>query len=300
MHYLNWGNHLAEIKWRGAYNLIHPSQFQRFEESTRGKLYYIITEGFDEANKPKERKIAAQNILHVPNLGEDLWGLGVVEHAKNTIGLDFAAEKFGSKFFKAGGSPPGLMKVDKAVTQKQLDDIKKFYKTQMSDGGTLTVPAGVDYQQIVLPPEAMQFLGTRQFSVLEIARWYGVPPEKLAELNRATYGNIEHNSLAFLADTVAPILAAFENEYTNKLLEDGYYFEFDMNAYLRADTMAKAEHYRTGIQNSYLTINEVRQKENLPTVEDGERLVIQSNMVHTDRLDEIIGKAEEINIDENE
>ena len=152
----------------------------------------------------------------------------------------------------------------------------------------MVAPAGVDYKNIVLPPEAMQFLGTREFGISDISRWYGVPLSKLGNLDRATFNNIEHLSIEFLQDTVGPILGSFENEYTNKILEDGFYYEFDMNAYLRADTKTKSEIYRTFIQNSLMTPDEIRAKENLEPQKDGDRLLIQSNMIHLDRLDELM------------
>jgi HK97 family phage portal protein len=135
-----------------------------------------------------------------------------------------------------------------------------------------------------IPPEDAQFLGTRQFSTLTIARWYGVPPEKLAELERATYGNIEHNAIAFLSDTVAPILSKFEQEYTFKLLEDNYYFEFDMDGYLRADIRSQAEVDRIYVSTGIRQINEIRKKKNWNPVEYGDNNFMQMNMTTIDRI----------------
>ena len=56
---------------------------------------------------------------------------------------------------------------------------------------------------------------------------------KLAEHSdgSSTLNNIEHMGIAFLQDTLAPIVATIENEFNNKLfrpkeIEEGYYIEF--------------------------------------------------------------------------
>ena len=132
---------------------------------------------------------------------------------------------------------------------------------------------------MTIPPNDAQFLGTRQFSVLTIARWYGVPPEKLAELDRATYGNIEHNSIAFLADTVAPIITKIEQEYTLKLLDaDQFYFEFDMDGYMRADIKTQAEVDRIYTSGGIRQINEIRKTKNWNPVKYGDENYMQMNM----------------------
>jgi HK97 family phage portal protein len=137
---------------------------------------------------------------------------------------------------------------------------------------------------MTIPPNDAQFLGTRQFSVLTIARWYGVPPEKLAELDRATYGNIEHNSIAFLSDTVVPILAKFEQEYTLKILDDAFYFEFDVDGYMRADIKSQAEVDRIYTSGGIRQINEVRKKKNWNPVEFGDNNFMQMNMTTLENI----------------
>ena len=144
---------------------------------------------------------------------------------------------------------------------------------------------GFKYTPMSIPPDDAQFLGTRQFDVLTIARWYGVPPEKLAELDRATYGNLENNGIAFLADTVAPILTKIEEEYTIKLLdEDKFYFEFDMDGYMRADIKTQAEVDRIYTSGGIVSINEVRRKKNWNPVDNGDNHFMQMNMTTIDKI----------------
>jgi HK97 family phage portal protein len=286
IHYLNWGYHLAKIKLTSKDNagleLIHPSRLAKIEVSTRNTLKFTIKDenGVDQIFPQSE-------IIYVPNLGDTLMGKGVITHAREDIGLEFAASEYGSKWFKSGGQPQGLIHTDEKLDTKQIEDLKQGYIKQKGQDGNLVMTHGFKYTPMSIPPEDAQFLGTRQFNVLTIARWYGVPPEKLAELDRATYGNIEHNAIAFLADTVAPILSKLEYEYTAKILdEERFYFEFDMDGYMRADIRAQAEVDRIYTAGGIRQINEVRKKKNWNPVEFGDDNYMQLNMTTIKNISE--------------
>ena len=284
IHYLNWGYHLAKIKLgskdSSGIEIIHPSLLDKIEISTRNNLVFTIRDENGE-----KRKYPQSQIIYIPNLGDGLIGKGIIQHAREDIGLEFAAHEYGSKWFNDGGRPKGLVHTDQTPSETQIKAIQESYKKQREQGGDLVMTHGFKYTPMSIPPEDAQFLGTRAFSVLTIARWYGVPPEKLAELDRATYGNIEHNAIAFLADTIAPILSKFEQEYTLKILDaDRYYFEFDMDGYMRADIKTQAEVDRIYATGGIRQINEIRQKKNWNPVEYGDNNFMQLNMTTLENI----------------
>lgn len=53
------------------------------------------------------------------------------------------------------------------------------------------------YERISIPPEDAQFIATRKFQKTEIATIYEEPPHMIADLERATNNNIEHQGMAF-------------------------------------------------------------------------------------------------------
>jgi HK97 family phage portal protein len=283
VHYLNWGYHIARIRFGGSNStwleLIHPSLLRKIEISTRNTLIFTIAD-----DQGVEKKYPQSQIIYVPNLGDGLIGKGIIAHAREDIGLEFAAQEYGAKWFEKGGKPQGLISTDEKLSEEQIKAVKKSYTAQKSQDGNLVMTHGFKYQPMTIPPNDAQFLGTRQFSVLTIARWYGVPPEKLAELDRATYGNLENNAISFLADTVAPILSKIEQEYTLKLLDDNFYFEFDMDGYMRADIKTQAEVDRIYASGGIRQINEIRQKKNWNPVKYGDNNFMQMNMTTLENI----------------
>lgn len=285
-HYLNWGNFYARIRLTNTprLELIHPKTLKGIDINTRGNLVYTFSgEGLDA----KEYKVRQDQIIHVPNLGDELVGRGIITEARETIGLEFARRKYGNLYFKDGGKPKAFISTDSVLKPEQRKEIADWIRREKQLGADIMLDSGFKYQTMTIPPEDAQFLGTGEFMVEDIARWYGVPKSKLASSKDPTHTNIENMAIEFLQDTINPILAKIESEFTVKLLSGNEYAEFDMDAYLRADSMAQAESYRTGIMNGYMTINEVRQKKNYNPVEGGDDPLVQGAMIKLNSLDKI-------------
>jgi len=257
------------------------------------------TQAFYKFNKDgAEISIPSEEIIHLPNLGDEIVGKSPIQNAREDIGLEFSTQKYGNKFFADGGKPQGLLSFEGVLNAEQLRDARESWKKHKSSGGDAVLGGGMKYTPITIPPDDSQFIETRGFNVKAIARWFGVPPWKLADLSEgSTFSNIEHMGIAFLQDTLAPIVAKLENELNTKLfrqteIDEGFYCEFDMESYLRADAMAQAEMDRTSIQNGLKTINEIRKRKNMNPMDGGDRLLIQSNMTYIDLLDKIYDKED--------
>jgi HK97 family phage portal protein len=143
----------------------------------------------------------------------------------------------------------------------------------------------MQYKPIQLRPDEAQFLATRRFSILEIARIFRVPPHKLGDLERATFSNIEHQSIEFLTDTINPIAIKIEQELNRKLIfedEKGRsYFEHNTNGLLRGDAKTRAEYYAKLFSIGAITQNEIRRRENMNDIGGGDVLFVPMNMINS-------------------
>jgi HK97 family phage portal protein len=159
----------------------------------------------------------------------------------------------------------------------------------------LLLEEGAKWQQIGLSPEDAQFLETRKFNRTEIAGWYGIPPHLIGDLEKATFSNIEQQSLEFVIYFLMPWLVNIEQTITRDLLtaaERGSLFaKFNIAGLLRGDSAARSNAQRTGVIGGWLTRNEVRAQEelnpipglddpivplNVTTIKDGE-IVVQDD-----------------------
>lgn len=283
-----WGNGLYEIEYdsgRGGGDIkaIHPIHPSRIKEVylTEDKLVFEV---YGKENKV--RKIDGELILHLPGLGDDLIGKSIIQYAKEDIGLEFAVQKYGAEVYNEGGDPRGALFLKQDLQPEQYEQATSKIRDQKKKSKTIVVGGGGDYKPFAMNPVDAEFIKSRHFNVSTIARWFGVPSWKLAEHSEggSTFNNIESMGIAFLQDTIAPIIASIENEFNNKLfreeeIEDGYYIEFNMDSYLRADAQARADMWRTQIQNAIKTPNEIRKMSNDAPIDGGDELFIQQNMM---------------------
>ena len=145
----------------------------------------------------------------------------------------------------------------------------------------------MDYKPIQLRPDEAQFLSTRKFSILEVARIMRVPPHMLADLERSTFSNIEHQSIEFVTHTISPLLTKIEQEFNKKLIFENQkgitYFEHNTNALLRGDAKSRSEFYSKLFAVGAISPNEIRRRENMNDSEDGNKYYVPMNMLPTDK-----------------
>lgn len=283
-HLLLWGNAYAQIirDGRGKVLALYPLLPDRMtvDRSTDGQLYY-------EYRKDTGYVILRpEDVLHIPGLGFDgLVGYSPIAMAKNAIGMAIATEEYGGKFFANGASPGGVLEHPGVV--KDPARIRESWNAVYQGSGNAhrvaVLEEGMKFQPIGIPPEQAQFLETRKFQTEEICRIFRVPPHLVANLDKATFSNIEHQSISFVVHTIRPWLVRLEQGMNKALLspsEKGQYFVgFVVDGLLRGDYASRMQGYAIGIQNGFLSPNDVRTLENMNTIEHGDVYAMNGNML---------------------
>lgn len=290
-HYELWGNHIALPFFNGIgrverIELIDPKKVTPIETATEVVYKIDGIEGF----------ISSENILHVPNMGCELWGKSVLRAAREDLALQMDARDYGSGFYSKGGIPTGIFLPEMHATNEQREQLQTAWDKARARRKDVAMPFGWKYQQLSIPPEDAALIATAQFGITTVARWFGVPPQKLADLGRATYNNVESMGIEFLQDTMSPIAKKYEIEYTTKLLalpsERNMYLEFNMDAYLRADSVAKAEALSKMVQNGLRTPNEGRELDNYDHLEGGDDLFMQSGTMPIRLIQQVLASKQ--------
>jgi len=283
VHVLTWGNAYSRIEWAGdgsarAVWPIHPSRVT-VKRSAGGSVFYEVRP--DPATDPPGGHPAIlepADVLHVPALGwNGLVGLSPVRLAREAVGLGQAAEAFGSGFFGNGARPGGVLSVNQALDPKARAKIAEAWEAAHQGveraGRVAVLGLGASFTATTIPPEDAQFLETRRFQVSEVARIFRVPPHMLADLERATFSNIEHLGLEFVMHSLRPWLVRWEQEINRKLFGTsgtaGLYAEHAVDGLLRGDQASRFAAYAVGRQWGWLSADDVRELENLAPLPDG-------------------------------
>lgn len=244
------------------------------------RMRYEVT-GFKYLVEPSD-------MIHILNFTYDgVKGVSTLTHARNTIILSSSAETSAKEFFSSGANVNGILSLKEGrLRTGQKEDIKKEWGEIVANGGIGVLEGNMEYQPISIKPADMQMLQTRQFNVIDICRFFGVSPVKAFDLSKSSYSTVEATQLAFLTDTLAPLLENIELEFKRKVFRpsERKYIEvkFDTTTLLRADKAAQASYMKTMYEMGALTPNEVRRTMDMPRVEDGDKPLVNNAMVPLD------------------
>lgn len=239
-------------------------------------------------------------ILHVPGLGFDgFLGYSVVAMARKSFGLGMAMETFGSKYFGAGTHPsavvthPGQLKNSKEVRAA----LSEVYSGLGNAHQLMLLEEGMKIEKVGIPPEDSQFLESRQFQIPEIARWFNLPPHKLKDLTKSSFNNIESEQISFVTDSILPWLIRLEQNYNMQLLSEsdknltGYgslYWKHIVEGLLRGDSKSRSEYYQNMFLIGAMSINEIREKEDMDPVAGGDEHFVPMNMTTLQNAGKIV------------
>jgi len=143
---------------------------------------------------------------------------------------------------------------------------------------------GMEWKPLGIPLSDAQFIESERFGVITLCRWGRMPPHKVAALDRATYSNIEHQSLEYVTDTLGSWATRFEKQGQLKLLDPEDRSTFLAHVFeelLRTDYKGLVEGNARAIQSGQLTPNEARAKlnQNPHPGEEADKLLVQGAMV---------------------
>lgn len=234
--------------------------------------------------------LAQSEILHVRGYSNDGYvGISTLRAAREAIGLGLVAERHGSQLF-GNGARPGLVVEHPSLLD---DDAAKRLKEDIlsetggeNRGGLLLLEQGTKLaaSPITMNSDDAQFLETRKLQVIDVCRFFRVPPSKLQDWTDAKYANVEQQSIDYVNDSLVPRLVRWEAQLTYSLLtaqerQAGFFFAFVTDGLLRADTAARNAAYAIQLQNGIRNPNQVRRLENEPGYEGGDEYRVPANTV---------------------
>lgn len=291
-HVLLWGNWYTEISrtGRNAVGRLHPLLPQQVEVETQaGRLQYRVREQQPGAAQPslRERTIRSEDMLHVPGLSYDgVRGLSPIGYARESLGLAWAAQEFGARFFSNDARPGAVFTLPGVLDEKQVarlkDELRAKYQGLGNAHKAMVLEEGMTVTEVGIPPEDAQFLETRKFQAREIYAIFRVPPVFVGDHERATFSNIEHQNRHFAQHTLLPWLTKIEAELDRKLLADDdggadITARFNLEGLLRGDFKTRMEGYQRAVLTGILTPNEARRMEGRPPTEHGDRALFPMN-----------------------
>lgn len=244
--------------------------------------------------------VRQEDILHFMNYTDNgVFGISVLTHARRTLGIADYGENASENFYKSGGCTTGFLKFDGPSSGKQREEILSAWNqatggVRNQPNGIPVLPANVNYTQLSVNPSDAQLLESREFSVVEICRFFGVSPWHCFDLTKASYNNSEMSELEFLNDTLRPLLTKIELEMETKLFkpEDKYDIKFDVSELLRTDKKSQAEYFTKLFNLGVLSPNDIRKELDMEEIEGGDIHCAQVNLTSIKNLEFVNATAD--------
>ncbi len=268
---------------------IHPDRV-KIELLPSGEYRYRVTD-----RSGTEVILPRGEVWHLRGLSSDgLMGMSPIELARENLGMALAAQDYGARFFANDAKPtggwiefPGTFKDNEA--KKVFRESYQQAQSGANRGKVLVLENGMKFHEVGVTNKDAQFLELRKFQITDIARLFRVPPHMIADLERATFSNIEQQSLEFVMHTMTPWAERWEASIESELLLEGddIEIEFDFANLMRGDAASRSTYYQSGIQNGWLTRNEARIAENLNPIDGLDQPLRPLNMVEEDAAEDL-------------
>lgn len=235
-------------------------------------------------------------IIHIKNYTRDgKVGLSTIGFARTALDITSTGDAETLNRFANGGNVRGIVSNDTSVRGFGEYQDKELAKTATDLDGRfrtgeriVSLPGQVQFNPISLSSTDMQFLETRKFSVREICRFFGVHPSFVFDDTSNNYKSAEMANVAFLSNTLNPILRKIENELRRKLIAPALCckrkFEFDRRGLFACDLESRIRYQSQTIAAGIYTVNEWRQAENKPAVVGGDKVLVSANLKGIDEL----------------
>lgn len=237
-----------------------------------------------------EKLYSYLDILHIPGLVQPgaLRGLSPIAYARDVIDTAGRAQDFGRSWFENSAVPPAVIQMPVHSSQgspqgpTDMDRAKSVAATwNATHGGTSNAGkvgvliGGAELKTVAIANRDSQWIESRQFSVQEIARIFGVPPHLIADSSNSTsWGSgLAEQNLAFGQFSLRPYVERIEDAHDRLLSAEGYpdvFWKLNLDALLRASLTDRYASYSVGIESGFLLPNEARALEELPPIPGGD------------------------------
>ena len=287
----------AGREWLIADLLIHGNAFAQIERNGRGQVTALhplpaMTVSVERLHSGRLRytvgadRFLDDEILHVRHRTKDgIRGMSPIAVARETFGLALTQREQAAAQSARGFSAAGALVFPETLTDEQHGATKKDAESAflgtMNAGKFMVLDGGAKFERFAFSSVDAEFLASRKLSNLDVVRVFGVPPSAVGITDDATYSNIGEESRALVVRCLAPLAKRVEQHMNAALLtresRKTLFVQHDLQGLLRGDMTARYEAYRVAREGEWMSANDIRQLEDMPTIEGGDEYVSPSH-----------------------
>lgn len=272
-----------------ALYLLKSSEVEPVVERTTNELYYRI---YDDTGY---NLIHNEHIIEVDFISADGYTKGIkpISVLRNALAYDREVKNFALNQLQYGIKPNLVITVNDELNDEALEKYDEMI-SRFKRHGILYLDPGKSLSEIkqgtVIDPKVFE---AEQITVKKVASVFNIPYAKLWGVEN--YSSAEEADLVYLKDTILPLVRMYEQAFSKGLLTrkermSGYSIKFSMNGYARANMASRGEFYQKGIRNGWFCDNDIREWEDMPPYEGGDKYYISKDLIEVSLLEAFVMK----------
>lgn len=207
-------------------------------------------------------------VLVMNNKYNSVTGVGLLEYAKDVLGLSLEESSYMLNLFRNGLSAKALLTsktpFKREIKEQLKRDLKDFYSGSSNAGKMMVLEGDIGVTSLSLSPSDIKLIENKHFTISEISRFLNIQKHLLnLDRQQGTYSNITSERMMLLQNTLMPYVTMMEGAMNAKFLtpqeiEQGYYFAFDTSEMLRLTPQDQAEYMVKLYEKRIINLEEVR------------------------------------------
>jgi HK97 family phage portal protein len=225
--------------------------------------YVTIMRNFNPIFKDFQIMVQGENykpydfIKLLRNTKDGASGIGLTVEVGKALETAYQTLLYQLSLVKSGGNKKGFLKSQRKLGQEEIDTLKNAWRRMYANNeeNCVVLNNGLEFQEASNSSVEMQLNESKKTLQDEINNLF----------------HITDNFDLTFKEAIYPIIKAYETALNRDLLlekEKGkYFFEFDVKEIIKANLSERFNAYKTAKETGFMTLNEIRQAENMNYVE---------------------------------
>jgi len=254
----------------------------------------LVPTGYELRLGGEVREFEPTDVVHFRGYSPDspIEGLSPLETLRRVLAEEHAAADYREHFWANAARMGGIIERPKdapdwseAARERFKAEFKALYTGAENSGETAVLEEGMQWKPVTFNAQESEYLAGRKLTREECARAYHIPLPMVGILDHATFSNIRDQHKSLYQDTLAPWCMMIQQELDLQLKpefadSDDLYVEFNLKEKLRGSFEEQAQSYQSAVGAPWMTRNEARARENLPSMgPEGDLLVTPLNVL---------------------
>lgn len=192
------------------------------------------------------------------NTKDGVIGTGLTSEISKALETAFTTMLYQLNLIKKGGNKKGFLTSQKHLTDEAITRLKNAWKKmyQTAEENCVVLNDGMEFKESSNSSVEMQINESKSTLDMQIDKVF----------------HIKSNFNDTFKEGILPILTIFESALNRYLLlekekKNGYFFAFDINELTKANMKERFEAYKIAKETGWITLNEIRYKENYDEIE---------------------------------